>query len=91
VEADDSRIPIHERVELPETLIPADSRVEIDAKITAGGTNFPPCPPCHPSSLPRSADTRKLTRAAVVLGYFTTGHRMTDEELKAVKGRMWEE
>lgn len=30
------RIPIHERVELPEELIPADSRVEIDAKITAG-------------------------------------------------------
>lgn len=30
------RIPIHERVELPESLIPADSRVEIDAKITAG-------------------------------------------------------
>ncbi|KAH8174254.1 GTP cyclohydrolase II domain-containing protein [Sarocladium implicatum] len=29
-------IPIHERVELPEALIPADSRVEIDAKITAG-------------------------------------------------------
>ncbi|KAI1814806.1 GTP cyclohydrolase N terminal-domain-containing protein [Poronia punctata] len=52
-------IPIHERVELPEELIPADSRVEIDAKITAG--------------------------------YFTTGHRMTEEELEAVKGRMWEE
>lgn len=31
-----SRIPIHERVELPEEWIPADSRVEIDAKITAG-------------------------------------------------------
>ncbi|KID69802.1 GTP cyclohydrolase, partial [Metarhizium hybridum] len=29
-------IPILERVELPEELIPADSRVEIDAKITAG-------------------------------------------------------
>ncbi|KAI2641799.1 putative GTP cyclohydrolase II [Hypomontagnella submonticulosa] len=52
-------IPIHERVELPETLIPADSRVEIDAKITAG--------------------------------YFTTGHRMTTDELKAVQGRMWED
>lgn len=33
-----SRIPIHERVELPESWIPADSRVEIDAKITAGKT-----------------------------------------------------
>ncbi|KAK6075908.1 GTP cyclohydrolase II [Seiridium cupressi] len=52
-------IPIHERVELPEELIPDDSRVEIDAKITAG--------------------------------YFTTGHRMTEDELKAVQGRMWEE
>ena len=31
-----SSIPIHERVELPESWIPADSRVEIDAKITAG-------------------------------------------------------
>lgn len=30
------RIPIHERVELPESWIPADSRVEIDAKINAG-------------------------------------------------------
>ncbi len=29
-------IPIHERVELPDELIPADSRVEIDAKIHAG-------------------------------------------------------
>ncbi|KAH9909811.1 putative GTP cyclohydrolase II [Xylariomycetidae sp. FL2044] len=52
-------IPIHERIELPEELIPADSRVEIDAKITAG--------------------------------YFTAGHRMTEEELKAVQGRMWED
>ncbi|KAI1261286.1 GTP cyclohydrolase N terminal-domain-containing protein [Xylariaceae sp. FL1019] len=52
-------IPIHERVELPEDLIPADSRVEIDAKITAG--------------------------------YFTTGHRMTEDELKAVQGRMWDD
>ncbi|KAI8659292.1 Uracil-regulated protein 1 [Fusarium sp. Ph1] len=52
-------IPIHERVELPEELIPADSRVEIDAKITAG--------------------------------YFTTGKRMTTEELQAVQGRIWED
>ncbi|PQE16592.1 GTP cyclohydrolase II protein [Rutstroemia sp. NJR-2017a BBW] len=55
-------IPIHERVELPESWIPADSRVEIDAKITAEAQ-----------------------------GYFTTGHRMTEEELAAVKGRSWEE
>lgn len=24
-------------------------------------------------------------------GYFTTGHRMTADELKAVQGRLWEE
>jgi hypothetical protein len=29
-------IPIHERVPIPEDMIPADSRVEIDAKIQAG-------------------------------------------------------
>lgn len=29
-------IPIHERVPIPEEMIPADSRVEIDAKIQAG-------------------------------------------------------
>ena len=29
-------IPIHERVPIPERLIPEDSRVEIDAKIYAG-------------------------------------------------------
>ncbi|KAI9896254.1 hypothetical protein N3K66_008426 [Trichothecium roseum] len=52
-------IPIHERVELPDELIPADSRVEIDAKITAG--------------------------------YFTAGKRMTEEELQAVQGRVWED
>lgn len=31
-----SGIPIHKRYEIPEELIPADSRVEIDAKIQAG-------------------------------------------------------
>lgn len=29
-------IPIHERVPIPEEMIPEDSRVEIDAKIHAG-------------------------------------------------------
>lgn len=38
-------------------MIPADSRVEIDAKINAG--------------------------------YFTTGRKYTEEELKQVKGRGW--
>ena len=32
----DSGIPIHERVPIPDEMIPADSRVEIDAKIQAG-------------------------------------------------------
>jgi hypothetical protein len=58
--------------------MPEDSRVEIDAKITAG--EFP-----HPLY---SVALIGLTR---VQGYFTTGHRMTEEELAAVKGRTWEE
>lgn len=33
-------IPIHERVPIPEEMIPADSRVEIDAKIQAGYCKF---------------------------------------------------
>ena len=70
------RIPIHERVELPEELIPADSRVEIDAKITAGKS----CPQHHEKD-------RSLTRQ----GYFTSGKRLTAEELQSVQGRMWEE
>lgn len=32
----DQGIPIHERVPIPDEMIPADSRVEIDAKIQAG-------------------------------------------------------
>ena len=32
----DQGIPIYERVPIPDELIPADSRVEIDAKIHAG-------------------------------------------------------
>jgi len=34
-------IPIHERVPIPDELIPADSRVEIDAKIHAGYCKLP--------------------------------------------------
>lgn len=41
ISSDYCRIPIHERVELPDELIPADSRVEIDAKITAGKLSNP--------------------------------------------------
>lgn len=38
-------IPIHQRVELPEDWIPADSRVEIDAKINAGAFGLGRLPP----------------------------------------------
>jgi GTP cyclohydrolase II len=77
-------IPILERVELPEELIPEDSRVEIDAKITAG------------SFVPSIFDTwRPQTRSQLadprVSGYFTTGKRMTEEELRAVQGRGWDD
>lgn len=77
-------IPIHERVELPESWIPADSRVEIDAKITAGQ---------FVSSNPHTDRQPVNDRAECcgIAGYFTTGHRMTEEELAAVKGRSWEE
>ncbi|GAB7349925.1 hypothetical protein MBLNU459_g0626t3 [Dothideomycetes sp. NU459] len=51
-------IPILERIPIPDEMIPADSRVEIDAKINAG--------------------------------YFTNGAQVTEEQLKAVKGRGWE-
>ncbi len=33
-------IPIHERVPIPDELIPEDSRVEIDAKIHAGYCSY---------------------------------------------------
>jgi GTP cyclohydrolase II len=33
-------IPIHERVPIPDDMIPEDSRVEIDAKIHAGYCKF---------------------------------------------------
>jgi hypothetical protein len=32
-----------------------------------------------------------MIRLNVLQGYFTTGHRMTEEELAAVQGRSWEE
>lgn len=52
-------IPIIERVPIPDEMIPADSRVEIDAKIHAG--------------------------------YFTTGKKLTMEELSSVQGRAWDD
>ena len=70
-------------MELPEDWIPADSRVEIDAKITAGKTCIPRTLHAWPVSSLHGTDTST--------GYFTTGKKMTEEELKAVQGRMWEE
>jgi hypothetical protein len=72
-------IPIHERVELPESWIPADSRVEIDAKINAGMVQL------------LSAPVGLVSDPKPPTGYFTTGHRMTEDELKSVQGRIWEE
>jgi hypothetical protein len=60
-------------------LIPADSRVEIDAKITAGKVTW------------LTPHEMNCLLTGLSLGYFTSGHRMTEEELKAVQGRMWEE
>lgn len=56
-------IPIHERVELPEDLIPADSRVEIDAKINAGMSLCLLCRCCRgfpfqPAGFPRFSNAK---------------------------------
>jgi hypothetical protein len=64
--------------------MPADSRVEIDAKITAG--QFLSWSP-HIDGQP----VNDRADCGGMAGYFTTGHRMTEEELAAVKGRSWEE
>lgn len=47
------------RYDIPDHLIPPDSRVEIDAKIAAG--------------------------------YFTSGKKVTEEDLKNTVGRAWED
>ncbi|KAG6877273.1 Uracil-regulated protein 1 [Termitomyces sp. T159_Od127] len=54
-----SGIPILRRYDIPDHLIPPDSRVEIDAKIAAG--------------------------------YFSSGKRVTEEDLSKTVGRAWEE
>lgn len=71
-------------MELPEDLIPADSRVEIDAKITAGMR------PPYIKTFVLLLFLWRIMRTNQV-GYFTSGYRMTEEELKAVQGRMWDE
>jgi hypothetical protein len=47
-------IPIHERVPIPEEMIPEDSRVEIDAKIHAGYCEFFPNRPISTSRYQRN-------------------------------------
>ena len=77
-------IPIHERVPIPEDMIPEDSRVEIDAKIQAGYCKLPYYRTRsrvyyvhHPLTSPSPA--------------VTTGHVMSMDELANVKGRGWED
>lgn len=74
-------IPIHERVELPEDLIPEDSKVEINAKITAGQYILAFA----------TGSTRIVLIGITPTGYFTAGPKLTEDELKAVQGRVWEE
>lgn len=80
-------IPILERVPIPDEMIPADSRVEIDAKIHGTNPSLPFPPRNSLSEL-----SRELTYLTfVIAGYFTTGKTMTMEELQNVKGRGWDD
>lgn len=78
-------IPIHERVPIPDDLIPEDSRVEIDAKIHAGYCEYPIS---NPSNKRRN---RGSVSAHANIASVTTGKVMTMEELSAVQGRAWED
>ena len=80
-------IPIHERVPIPDELIPADSRVEIDAKIHAGYCKLILLVLPRPLPFRSLKATKNLTRVMTV----TTGKVMTKEELDSVKGRGWED
>lgn len=71
-------ISIHERVPIPEELIPEDSRVEIDAKIHAGY--------CKHIDLNEVMRRVTLTNASV-----TTGRVMSMAELSEVQGRAWDD
>lgn len=71
-------IPIHERVPIPDDMIPEDSRVEIDAKIHAGY--------CERFW----GDMRRWFNPANPYPV-TTGKIMTMEELSNVQGRAWED
>lgn len=71
-------IPIHERVPIPDDMIPEDSRVEIDAKIHAGY--------CE---LLKSGMGYLIM--LIIVCTVTTGKIMTMEELNNVQGRAWED
>lgn len=76
-------IPIHERVPIPDDLIPEDSRVEIDAKIHAGY--------CRKiSSYPDKSQTLCITNRLTGLAV-TTGKVMNMAELSEVRGRAWDD
>lgn len=79
----DQGIPIHERVPIPDDLIPEDSRVEIDAKIHAGYCR-------NTFAIPDQGQTffftSRLTGIAV-----TTGKVMSMAELSEVRGRAWDD
>jgi len=96
-------IPIHERVPIPEDMIPEDSRVEIDAKIHAGY-----CMLCHdtlpfPLALLSCFGSQKhiykdfpligqsKANGGNMINTVTTGKVMSLEELSEVKGRAWDD
>jgi GTP cyclohydrolase II len=86
----DQGIPIHERVPIPDDMIPADSRVEIDAKIQAGYCTCTPSPitlSCSDIPMQRVSSLVELMLTPAV----TTGHVMSMDELANVKGRGWED
>lgn len=74
----DQGIPIHERVPIPDEMIPEDSRVEIDAKIHAGY-----CECC--------VGFQPLVVHTDLYPPVTNGKIMTAEELSNVQGRAWED
>ncbi len=71
-------IPIHERVPIPDDMIPEDSRVEIDAKIHAG----------YCESILSSLNRYTVSTHSDSV---TTGKVMNMAELAEVHGRPWED
>lgn len=90
-------IPIHERIPIPEEMIPADSRVEIDAKIQAGYCTSPltfTAPSFGLENLcfgDSGCATSHCLELMLTSPAVTTGHVMSMDELANVKGRGWED